>query len=330
MRSANSNADSKPQIGSANDDIASFANTNTIGKYTGEPIGELNLGRQLDGETKSGLVLGRPYTHVTDDGTEEELKERFTTVNLEDKHPRGSNTIGGQLGDIISMNSDQFETPVSASGKSDRSFDRESIGSRSNLERESQGNTSQLERDSQASRTNVSGGQNLRGEGAYQPRGGNTSVSSDLNASRTTLDTQSNKDQRLVFDSVRPIENREGDGVHVGGNEENRKTHNWDNDLSCQMVGGPGPGRGLAGAGGRLDVPYDVTNQMYYSENTGNVKSTDKLGQSKHNGQAPLEGYDTTNEAVMKGVYQESEEHALKYAPKESFRKEGAGTTWAT
>jgi len=297
MQASNSNADNRPQVGDANNDIASYANTNSIGKFSGEPVGNMNLGREIDGETNSGLVLSRPYTQVSDERTEEALNTRFHSINTEDHHERGHNTIGGVLGDVISMNSDQFSKPDSAS-----------------------------ERSTNTSRANISVGQSLRGHDGQHDRNEHDN-DTDLNASRTTLDTTTNE---RPFVTTNNIENRSGTGVNVGGNDENRRTGNWDNDISSQLVGGPRPGTKVGGPEGTKDVPYDVTNQMYYAESTGNVKPTEKFGISKDGGQAPLEGYDVGNEAAMKGVTTETEEYAHQFAPKEPINTNNAGTTWAT
>jgi len=264
----------QPLVGTSNSDIPGFGTGNTLGKLSGESIGNYNLGKVVDDESKSGLI-------TLADTSEVDLDNRFHSV-YDDKKPAGTNTIGGNYGSLSETSSKREDTRLHGD-------------------------------------QNIGGTIGTGGVPSWKD------VSTEAESAHTVDNDYSKlkgeSEEKAVLPPTAKDESLRGH-VNVGNANE-------DTDLGNQLVGGPNPATKLGGAQGSQDVPYDVTNQMYYAENTGEVKSTEKLGASKDAGQMPLESI-SDQTAPDKQVTTENEKDARRNAPQNPIDKENAGTTWAT
>jgi len=264
----------QPLVGKSNTDIPGFGTGNTLGKLSGEPIGNYHLGQFVDDESKSGLI-------TVADTSEIDIENRFKST-FDDHKPAGSNTIGGNYGSL---------KETSSRREDNRPHGDQTLG----------------------------GAIGTGGVPSWKD------VSTEAESARTVDNDYSKlkgeSEEKAVIPPTAKDESLRGH-VNVGNPDE-------ESNLRNQLVGGPNPATKLSGAQGWKDVPYDVTNQMYYAENTGEVKTTEKLGQAKDGGQSALESL--TNETPAdKQVTTENEKDARRNAPHDPIDKENAGTTWAT
>jgi len=215
-----------PYFGAENTDIPGFATTNTISRYTGEPISNQPFGGRVLGETKSGLVRDIHYPEL-------DLDFRFRSVDDNTNRPRRSNAIGGNL------------------GKEGKAKQREYEERRERGEGPPQGEQ------------NIGGTIGTGGVPSWNE------VSTEAESAHVIDNTYERLNPDLKRDLHPPSKDLRGD-VKLGSGFDQEKGY----DLRSDLVGGPNPATKISGAMGRYDFPHDATNQMYYAENTGNVKSS--------------------------------------------------------
>jgi len=139
----------------------------------------------------------------------------------------------------------------------------------------------------------------------YDTTPSQTTLSTDLDTNTTARGETNQNDPGTSFYSTSDGSGRNVDQRDAGWYDGSRR---FDKDLSTQVPAG----RGVLG------MQNDVTNQRFYPENTGEVKSTLKLGQDKDRGQQPMESIDPQNWNYL-NVNKENEEEMLKQGAGQGF-----------